>query len=246
MLVFSWVKEKECFPSHSLDKTFHFDEQVCSVSVFSWERDILHCVVKVCLLHPCLSHVGESGFLQPLSYIKPKQHSEKSRPRNVLWFNPSPNKTVKTNVGKQFLSLIDKHFPVNNPLRRIFNRGTIKVSYSCMKNMKCIINNHNSKVLRNTEAPEKTCNCRVKPNCPLDGACLTRNLVYKATVFPENQKPKTYIGMAEEEFKTRFRNHQQSFNNKKYALSTAHSKYIWELKEEKTKYTGCPKKTENY
>ena len=95
----------------------------------------------------------------------------------------------------------------------------------------------NTKVPRSTEALEKNCNCRVKPNCPLDGACLTRNLVYKATVFPENQEPNTYIGMTEGEFKTRFRNHQQSFNNKKYALSTVLSKYIWELKEAKTKYT---------
>ena len=97
-----------------------------------------------------------SGFLQSLSYIRPKQHSKKNRSRNILWFNPQFSKTVKTNVGKQFLSLIDKHFTVNNPWCRIFNRGTIKVSYSCIQNMKCIRNNHNSKALRNTEAPKKT------------------------------------------------------------------------------------------
>ena len=83
---------------------------------------------------------------------------------------------------------------------------------------------------------EKTCNCRVKPNCLLDGACLIRNVVYQATVFPENQGTKTYIGMTEGEFMTRFRNHQQSLSNKKYASSTSLSKYIWELKEAKTKY----------
>ena len=43
--------------------------------------------------------------------------------------------------------------------------------------------------------------------------------------------------MTEGEFKTRFRNHQQSFSNKKYTSSTALFKYIWELKEAKTKYT---------
>ena len=88
----------------------------------------------------------------------------------------------------------------------------------------------NAKVLRSTKASKKNCNWRVKPNCPLDGACLTRNLVYKVTVFPESKELNTYIGMTEGEFKTRFRNHKQSFNNKKYALSTALSKYIWELK----------------
>ena len=114
------------------------------------------------------------GFIQHLSYTEPKKHSKKRRPRNILWFNSPFSRTIKTNVGKQFLSLIDKHSPFNNPLHKIFNRGTVKVSYSCMQNMKCIINNHNSRVLRNTEASEKICNCRVKTNCPLDGACLTR------------------------------------------------------------------------
>ena len=42
--------------------------------------------------------------------------------------------------------------------------------------------------------------------------------------------------MKEEEFKTIFRNHQESLSNKKYASSTSLSKYIWELKEAKTKY----------
>ena len=28
-----------------------------------------------------------------------------------------------------------------------------------------------------------------------DGACLIRNVIYQATVFPENQGTKTYIGM---------------------------------------------------
>ena len=90
-----------------------------------------------------------------------------------------------------FLSLIDKHFPVNNLLYKMFNRGTVKVSYSSMQNMKYIINNHNSKVLRSTEASEKNWNCSVKPNCPLDGACLERNVVYKATALPENRGPNT-------------------------------------------------------
>ena len=35
-------------------------------------------------------------------------------------------------VAKIFLSLIDKHFPKNSKLCKIFNRNTIKVSYSCL------------------------------------------------------------------------------------------------------------------
>ena len=43
--------------------------------------------------------------------------------------------------------------------------------------------------------------------------------------------------MTEGEFKTRFRNHEQSLRNKKYASSTALSKYIWDLKEKDTNYS---------
>ena len=41
---------------------------------------------------------------------------------------------VMRNVGYRFLTLVDKHFPKENKLRKIFNRNTIKISYSCMNN----------------------------------------------------------------------------------------------------------------
>ena len=43
--------------------------------------------------------------------------------------------------------------------------------------------------------------------------------------------------MTESTFKSRFRNHKQSFNNKQYSSSTALSKYIWELKESNDEYS---------
>ena len=36
--------------------------------------------------------------------------NKKSRKRNILWFNPPYSKSVKTNTGKLFLRLINKHF----------------------------------------------------------------------------------------------------------------------------------------
>ena len=60
----------------------------------------------------------------------------------------------------------------------------MKVSYSCTGNMSSIIKSHNAKILANsgTRAESKSCNCRNKDLCPLDGACLVNNIVYKATV----------------------------------------------------------------
>ena len=65
---------------------------------------------------------------------------------HLLWFNPPYSKNVATNIGKSFLKLIDKHFPEGSQLNKIFNRNTVKVSYSCMSNVASIIKSHNKKV----------------------------------------------------------------------------------------------------
>ena len=75
-----------------------------------------------------------------------------------------------------FLSLID-HF-----YNSMINGNKIKVSYSCIQNMKSIINNHNMKVLNYTAEIKEICNYRKKNNCPLDRKCLTPNIIYEAKV----------------------------------------------------------------
>ena len=39
-------------------------------------------------------------------------------------------------VGDYFLELLDKHFPQQHKLRKILNKSTVKVSYSCTKKKK--------------------------------------------------------------------------------------------------------------
>ena len=48
-------------------------------------------------------------------------------------FNPPCCRLASINVGKYFLKLIDKHFKHDNILHKIFNRKTLKISYSCTK-----------------------------------------------------------------------------------------------------------------
>ena len=62
-------------------------------------------------------------------------------------------------------------------------------------------------------------------------------LVYKATVLPKDKDPKIRIGMTEHDFKSGFRTHKLSFNNKKYSAITARSTFDWELKESNTEYS---------
>ena len=130
-------------------------------------------------------------------------------------------------MGHRFLVLVDKHFLKDHKLRKIFNRNTIKISYSCMNNTKQIIDNHNKRILNsskhindtadNTNTKDsKTCNCRQKNTCPLNGNCLQSSLIYQATVTrKDNSTTVTYIGLTENDFKTRYRNHSASFRQTK-------------------------------
>ena len=148
----------------------------------------------------------------------PPTRKKKNRKRNTTWYNPPWDSNLKTNLGKKFLGIIDKCFPPNHPLHKIFNRHTLKLSYSYMPNMKTIISTHNKKILSQdtatpgpTQQQERTCNCRKKPECPLAGKCLQANLVYQASVTTEATN-ESYVGLATN-FKDRYRNHMTSFRH---------------------------------
>ena len=166
------------------------------------------------------------------------QRTHRSRKRNIIWFNPPFSKNVKTNVGKIFLGLIKKHFPKDHRYHKIFNKNTVKVSYSCMDNMERIIKQHNNKVLSTPAArPNSGCNCRKKDQCPLSNNCLTPSLIYRAHVKTDTDSTgKSYIGLTEGPFKQRYNNHTLSFRDRKRENSTELSKYVWKLKDEHTSY----------
>ena len=83
-------------------------------------------------------------------------------------------------LGKLFIKFVRKHFPKNNKYRLIFNLNALKLSYCCTTNVGNFIKQHNSKVVSKTnDSNNRKCNCRSKPNCPLNGECLTQCLVYK-------------------------------------------------------------------
>ena len=142
---------------------------------------------------------------------------------------------MKTNVVKQFLKLIDKHFPKGHKLHKCFNRNSVKATYCTLTNMKEKIGIHNAKVLsgKNTVNKNATCNCRDKENCPIPGECNQRNVVYQAEVHGDNKVMK-YFGSTEN-FKSRFSAHKSSFRNRP-ACHTTLSSYIWKLKDKNIPY----------
>ena len=104
-----------------------------------------------------------------------------------------------------------------------------------MMNMGSIIKAHNKKILKTYKSQPneiKLCNCRDKDNCPLNGNCTIKNVIYEAQVTTDKTTMK-YIGSTANTFKQRFYGHTASFKNETKRLSTELSKHIWKLKDEK-------------
>ena len=175
------------------------------------------------------------GFTHKLEYEKNKSGSaSRNRSRKIIWFNPPFSKSVSTNVAKEFLKLVDKHFGNNDKFKKIFNRQNLKVSYSCMRSMKSVVTSHNRKILtEQTSQEERKCNCAADATCPMDGYCLAKNVIYsgKVTSSLQNYGTKEYTGISEPEWKKRFGNHNRDFRDRKYETSTTLSKEIWKIKD---------------
>ena len=153
---------------------------------------------------------------------------KRKRQRRVTWFNPPFSKSVKMNVGSMFLRLVDQSFPKGSYLHKYFNRSTIKVSYSTVKNVRAIINSHNKRLLNPPAETNISCNCRRKNECPLDGQCQIREIVYSAEVTTADQS-KVYYGLTSRDFKSRYYEHKQAIKNKNSPRATELSNLFFHL-----------------
>ena len=183
--------------------------------------------------------LASSGHPINLQFQPPAQ-KKRNRHRNVTWFCPPYSDSVKTPLGKLFLRLLKKHFPFNHPYARIMNKNTIKLSYSCMPNMKNIMKQQNEHLLRaDQEEEQRGCNCENIEECPLNGQCLTDNLVYTADVLyrdGEEDVQDTYHGSTAGPFKRRWNEHNSSFRLEYKKKNSMLSKLVWKLKERNIQY----------
>jgi hypothetical protein len=111
-----------------------------------------------------------------------------------------------------------------------------------MPNIHNIISRHNKSTLKKTEPkPDdnmKGCNCRNSDECPLENKCLTKSVVYQATVTrQDNMSKETYIGLTENSFKSRYSSHKYTFNHEEFRHATTLSEYIWSLNDKKVKHS---------
>jgi len=71
----------------------------------------------------------------------------------------------------------------------------------------------------------------------MTGNFLKKSIVYQATVTTEDSKSdETYVGLTENNFKTRFANNKASFNNLSKRMSTELSKHVWNRKDNNTNF----------
>ena len=106
----------------------------------------------------------------------------------------------------KYCNLVEKHFPREHKFHKTFNRNNIKVSYSCMPNIKSAINSHNRKILHPpVNSQSRTCNCIKKTDCPLQEICLSENTLYQAEISSENFQTKIYTTYQKQNLKQDFR-----------------------------------------
>ena len=68
---------------------------------------------------PYQAALRNSGFKTSLEFTPIRTKSNKrKRKKQVFYFNPPYNSSLKTNIGKEFLKLVDKHFPKTGALKK--------------------------------------------------------------------------------------------------------------------------------
>ena len=177
-----------------------------------------------------------AGYDHQLVFTPTNQPSRRRRRRrNILWFNPPFCKSVKTNLGRQFLQLLDHCFPRGHVLHKVLNRHTVQLSYRTMPNLGKLVAGHNTKVTTpTTNYGEPNCNCRGKNAvCMMEGSrCMDEGVVYQAEVAADNKPIMKYVGVCAPKWKSRYANHKSDFKYSEKRIKTKLAGYIWSLKDE--------------
>ena len=111
-------------------------------------------------------------------------------------------------------------------MEKIFNRNTVKRSYSCTPSVGSIIKSHNKKLTNVEKKQTKHCNSRKKQEYPLEGKYRSEDIIYKCALTATGHPRNVYLGTGEGDFKRRYYSHKKSFRNRKYANETSLPKYM--------------------
>ena len=136
--------------------------------------------------------------------LKETSKKNKERKRNIIWYNPPYCRSIDTDVGRRFLTIIDHCFPKSSKLSKILNRNSVKLSYSTLPSIgQKILSNSNSKIklyLDSKNPPPEVPKCvnhRGGNICPVEGnMCNLNDNIYVAKIVTESDEF-NYIGMSQ-------------------------------------------------
>ena len=103
----------------------------------------------------CKKALKSSGFNKNLKSESIQEKSLRNRKIKVVWFNSPYNALVKSKIDKVFLKPVQKHFHKPNRYKKIFNNNTIKLSYSHTLNVKNLIKQHNTSIMKSGKIQTK-------------------------------------------------------------------------------------------
>ena len=117
----------------------------CNKNVFDRNIDIYQTALRNSGLDATIVYKDQSEQANNVNIEEENQ--ARKRKRAIIWYNPPYSMNVKTNIGKTFFKLLQKHFPPTHPMYTIVIKNKIKISYNCFPNMGSIILSHNKYVL---------------------------------------------------------------------------------------------------
>ena len=147
---------------------------------------------KAKLLHE--EALSESNYKVLLQFENPQDNTSGNRLRKVISFNLRSSQNVK------------KH----HKLTKIFNKNTLKVSYCWMENKSSFIKQHNVRILSTESTEKRSCDCKNKECCSLEGYCLMKCMVCETKISTENNF-KLYYLHAKENLNPVFKTTQNYF-----------------------------------
>ena len=155
----------------------------------------------------------------------------------VTTFNP--NLPDVRNIIRKHLSILHS----NPKLKELFPRGSVIPAFRRSKNLKELLAPSRFKIAEEAQINHHNNGCF---KCDRKRCDLCQKFFVESKFFPsfrtgkkyavtfthkDNNTTETYIGLTENDFKTRYRNHTASFRHAKHRNSTELSKHIWTLKD---------------
>lgn len=123
-------------------------------------------------------------------------------------------------LWKNIFQILKKSFPNNHQFYKIFKKNTIKLNYSCTKNMVFILYSHNKPVLK-PSVNTRGCNYRDRNSFFPDFKSKTPQIFYGAGVSNnfDNESKYSYC-LTDTFFKESYHNHKSSFGYERYRHET--------------------------